>query len=41
VLNAKRDLPAFKVQAALDELEKLISKVAQEEVRPRGLGDRP
>lgn len=41
VLNAKRDLPAFKVQAALDEFEKLISKVAQEEVRPRGLGDRP
>jgi ribonuclease P protein component len=41
VLNAKRNLPALKVQAALDEFEKLISRVAQEEARPRSLGDRP
>jgi len=41
VLNAKRDLPALKAQAALDEFEKLISRVAQEEARPRSLGERP
>lgn len=41
VLNAKRNLPALKVQAALDEFEKLISRVAQEEARPRNLGDSP
>ena len=40
VLNAKRDLPALKVQSALDEFEKLILRVAQEEARPRSLGDR-
>ena len=40
VLNAKRNLPVLKVQAALDEFEKLISRVAQEEARPKNLGER-
>ena len=40
VLNAKRNLATLKVHAALDEFEKLISRVAEEEARPRALGDR-
>lgn len=40
VLNAKRELPAIKLQAALDEFEKVISRVAQEEARPSSLGER-
>ncbi|HEY5883491.1 MAG TPA: ribonuclease P protein component [Pyrinomonadaceae bacterium] len=40
VLNAKRELPATKIQAALDEFEKLISRVAQEEAKPISLGER-
>jgi ribonuclease P protein component len=40
VLNAKRNLPALKVQSALDEFEKLISRVAEEEAKPSSLGDR-
>ena len=40
VLNAKRELSAIKLQAALDEFEKLISRVAQEEAKPSSLGER-
>lgn len=40
VLNAKRELPAIKLQAVLDEFEKLISRVAQEEAKPSSLGER-
>jgi ribonuclease P protein component len=39
VLNAKRNLPAGKVQAALEEFEKLIARVAQEEGKTQQLGD--
>jgi ribonuclease P protein component len=38
VLNAKRSLPGLKVQAALDDFEKLISRVAEEESKPRTFG---
>src|SRR6267143_5714445 len=31
VFNAKRSLPTFKVSAAIDEFEKLVSSVAKEE----------
>lgn len=40
VLNAKRGISAIKIHAALDEFEKLISRVAQEEAKPSGLGER-
>lgn len=33
VINAKRQLPSLKVTAAIDEFEKLVSKVAKEEVK--------
>jgi ribonuclease P protein component len=39
VINAKRRLPSFKVTAAIEEFESLVSRVAKEEVRPRGLGN--
>ncbi len=38
VFNAKRKLPSFKVQAALDEFEKLVSRVAQEESKTQSFG---
>jgi ribonuclease P protein component len=38
VLNAKRKLPSFKVQAALEEFEKLVSRVAQEESKTQSFG---
>jgi ribonuclease P protein component len=31
VVNAKRRLPSFKLSAAVDEFEKLISRIAQQE----------
>jgi len=31
VFNAKRRLPSFKVAAAMEEFEKLVSRVAREE----------
>ena len=33
VINAKRQLPSLKVTAAIEEFEKLVSKVAKEEVK--------
>jgi hypothetical protein len=35
VINAKRRLPSFKVTAAIDEFEKLVSRVAKEESQVR------
>lgn len=35
VINAKRRLPSFKVNAAIDEFENLVSRVAKEEVKGR------
>ena len=37
VVNAKRKLPSFKVQAALDEFEKLVSRVVQDESKTQGI----
>jgi hypothetical protein len=31
VINAKRSLPSLKVSAAIEEFEKLVSRVAKEE----------
>jgi ribonuclease P protein component len=41
VVNAKRRLPSFKVTAAIEEFEKLVSRVAKEESKPKGLGEGP
>ena len=38
VLNAKRALPSFKVAVAIEEFEKLVSRVAKEESKPQRLG---
>jgi ribonuclease P protein component len=38
VINAKRNLPALKVNAAFDEFEKLISRVAKEESKTQNFG---
>ena len=38
VLNAKRALPSFKVTVALEEFEKLVSRVAKEESKTQRLG---
>lgn len=38
VFNAKRRLPSFKVTAAIEEFEKLISRVAKEESKTQTLG---
>jgi ribonuclease P protein component len=38
VLNAKRNLPSLKGQAAFDEFEKLVSRVAQEESKTPRFG---
>ena len=38
VFNAKRKLPALKVQAAFTDFEKLVTKVAEEESNPRTSG---
>ncbi|HEY3039757.1 MAG TPA: ribonuclease P protein component [Pyrinomonadaceae bacterium] len=35
VINAKRRLPSFKVSAALDEFENLVSRVSKEESKGR------
>ena len=35
VFNAKRRLPSFKVTAAMEEFEKLVSRVAREESKTR------
>ncbi len=35
VINAKRRLPTFKVSAAFDEFENLVSRVASEESKGR------
>jgi ribonuclease P protein component len=35
VVNAKRRLPSFKVSAALDEFENLVSRVSKEESKGR------
>ncbi len=35
VINAKRKLPLFKVAAAIEEFEKLVSRVAKEEYKAR------
>jgi ribonuclease P protein component len=38
VFNARRSLPSFKVNAAIEEFEKLVSRVAQEESSTQRLG---
>lgn len=38
VINAKRNLPSLKVQAAFDEFEKLISRVAKDESNTPRIG---
>lgn len=38
VINAKRNLPSFKVDAAFEEFEALISRVAKEESRTQNFG---
>ena len=38
VLNAKRRLPALRVQMAFDEFEKLVSRVAEEESKTPRFG---
>jgi ribonuclease P protein component len=38
VINAKRRLPSFKVTAAIDEFESLVSRVAKEESRAQTFG---
>lgn len=38
VINAKRRLPSFKVTAAIEEFEKLVSRVAREENRTQSFG---
>jgi ribonuclease P protein component len=35
VINAKRRLPGFKVTAVIDEFERLVARVANEEKKPR------
>ena len=38
VFNAKRRLPSLKVTAAIEEFEKLVSRVAKEESKTQALG---
>lgn len=38
VINAKRRLPAFKVTAAIEEFESLVSRVAKEESKTQTFG---
>jgi ribonuclease P protein component len=38
VINAKRKLPSFKVSAAIEEFEKLVSRVAKEESKAPSFG---
>jgi ribonuclease P protein component len=38
VINAKRNLPSFKVHAAFEEFEKLVSRVAKEESKTQNVG---
>ncbi len=38
VFNAKRKLPSFKVTAAMEEFERLVSRVAKEESKTQTLG---
>ena len=38
VFNAKRRLPSFKVTAAMEEFEKLVSRVAKEESKTQTVG---
>lgn len=38
VINAKRRLPSFKVAAAIEEFEKLVSRVAREENKTQTFG---
>src|ERR1700674_2580081 len=38
VFNAKRRLPSLKVTAAIEEFEKLVSRVAREEGKPQTFG---
>lgn len=39
VINAKRRLPSFKVTAAIDEFESLVSRVAREESKTQTFGN--
>lgn len=38
VFNAKRKLPALKASAAIEEFEKMVSRVAKEESKTQSLG---
>ena len=39
VINAKRNLPALKVQAAFEDFEDVVSRVAKDEGNTRSLGE--
>jgi ribonuclease P protein component len=39
VINAKRRLPSFKVTAAIDEFESLVSRVARDESKTQTFGN--